>query len=99
MSFNSVDFLMFLPVVVLIYYVLPLKVRYIWLLLASWFFYMCWIPKYIVLLLFATIVSYACGLILEAISIKYTDKGIGIKLKRWGVAGGICANLGNVSFF
>lgn len=99
MAFNSIDFLIYMLIVVSVYYTLPLKVRHIWLLLASWFFYMCWNPKYIVLLLFATIVSYACGLMLEAISIKYTDKGIGVRLKRWIVAGGICANLGMLAFF
>lgn len=39
MAFNSMNFLLFMLLVVLIYFALPLKIRYIWLLLASYFLY------------------------------------------------------------
>ena len=35
MSFNSIDYLLFFPVVVLIYFLLPRKVKMYWLLLSS----------------------------------------------------------------
>lgn len=65
MLFNSTDFLLFFPVVTLIYYIIPHKLRHLWLLGCSYYFYMCWNPKYIVLLLFSTIVTYLSGLFLE----------------------------------
>lgn len=65
MLFNSIDFLIFFPITVFIYYVLPPKVRYIWLLVASYYFYMQWNPAYVLLLLSSTIVTYVGGLILE----------------------------------
>ena len=40
MLFNSVSFLIYFPIVVLINFVLPKKARNIWLLVASYYFYM-----------------------------------------------------------
>lgn len=65
MLFNSINFLFFFPIVVLLYFAIPIKVRYLWLLAASYFFYMCWNAEYALLLLFSTIVTYLCGLFLE----------------------------------
>lgn len=65
MIFNSIEFLIFLPIVIMVYYALPKKVRYIWLLGASYFFYMCWNVKYILLLVFTTLVTYVFALILD----------------------------------
>ncbi len=65
MLFNSIQFLIFFPIVVLIYFLIPQKYRYIWLLITSYFFYMCWNAKYAILLLFSTIVTYACGLLID----------------------------------
>lgn len=39
MVFNSAQFLLFLPLVVLAYYLVPRKGRNLWLLIASYFFY------------------------------------------------------------
>ncbi len=50
MLFNSIDFLIFFPVVVLFYFALPKRVRWIWLLGASYYFYMSWNPRYAVLI-------------------------------------------------
>ena len=44
---------------------MPQKAKNIWLLLASYYFYMCWNPGYIILIVFATLLSYACGLLIE----------------------------------
>ncbi len=65
MLFNSIEFLIFFPVVTLLYFAIPHKVRYIWLLLASYFFYMCWNPKYALLMGFSTISTYFAGLMIE----------------------------------
>lgn len=65
MLFNTMDYLLFLPVVVICYYLLPQKARYIWLLAASYYFYMQWNPVYIVLLFGCTVVTYFSARFLE----------------------------------
>ena len=69
MLFNSMQFLVFLPVVVSLYYLLPQKVKHYWLLVASYFFYMCWNAKYVVLILFTTVVTYTAGICLERVGV------------------------------
>lgn len=65
MLFNSFRFLIFFPVVFLLYWNLPFRFRKYMLLAASWYFYMCWKPEFIVLLLFSTVIDYLCGLGIE----------------------------------
>ena len=65
MLFNSISFIIYFPIVVFIYFVIPKKARYLWLLLASYFFYMCWNAKYAVLLLYSTAVTYVSGLLID----------------------------------
>ena len=65
MLFNSFQFMIFFPIVVLMYFIIPKKVRYIWLLISSYYFYMCWNPKYILLILFSTVVTYLCALAMK----------------------------------
>lgn len=67
MLFNSIDFLLFFPIITLIYFILPKKVRYIWLLVCSYYFYMSWEAKYALLLFLITMLTYVSGIILEAI--------------------------------
>ncbi len=65
MLFNSIDFIIFFPIVVLILWSIPAKARQIWLLVCSYFFYMCWEPKYIVLIFGSTVVTYLSALLME----------------------------------
>lgn len=65
MLFNSVEFLLFFPIAVLGYYVIPKRIRYIWLLLCSYYFYMSWNAKYALLILASTVVTYVGALIIE----------------------------------
>ena len=65
MSFNSWQFLLFLPIVITVYYLLPHKVRWVWLLAASYFFYMFWNAVLIFLIVGTTLVSYGSGLLME----------------------------------
>lgn len=65
MLFNSLQFIVFFPIVVLVYFFIPKRIRYIWLLAASYFFYMCWNPGYALLLLFSTAATYVSGLLLQ----------------------------------
>lgn len=65
MLFNSGSFLIFFPVVVLIYFIVPSKLRYIWLLVTSYYFYMSWNPGYIVLIALSTVITYVTGRLIE----------------------------------
>ena len=65
MLFNSLEFLIFLPIVFLLYWILPQKFRWALLLVASYFFYMYWNWKLVFLILFTTVVSYSAGIFLE----------------------------------
>ena len=64
MRFNSIEFLVFFPTVSLAFYLIPHKCRWLLLLAASYFFYLSWRPKYIVVLLAITAIGYGAGLLL-----------------------------------
>ncbi len=91
MVFNSLDFLIFLPIVLLLHYFVPTKYRWIPLLAASYYFYMYWDSKLIVLILFTTVVSY-----LSAILIEKTDKK---SLKCFYLWATLVTSLGVLVFF
>ncbi len=75
MLFNTPQYILFLPFVVFIYYCLPKKVRYIWLLVSSYYFYMQWNPLYVILLFSCTFLTYLCGRILEILRNRETAVG------------------------
>ena len=65
MLFNSVEFLLFFPAVLLLYFIIPtLKLKNLFLLVASYFFYMCWNPEYALLIFTSTLVTWLSGLFL-----------------------------------
>ena len=61
MVFNSLGFLIFFPIVLILYRIMPLKLRWIGLLGVSYYFYCSWQLDLIYLILFTTLVSYVCG--------------------------------------
>lgn len=65
MQFTTFEFALFFPIVVILYYIMPRKVRRIWLLLASFYFYMSWNPIYAVLILASILITFFCGIALE----------------------------------
>lgn len=65
MLFNSISFAIFLPIVFCVYWELPHKFRCTLLLIASYYFYMSWNPKYVVLILLTTAVSFTAALLVE----------------------------------
>ena len=67
MLFNSIQFLCFFPAVTAIYYILPYRFRYIFLLIASYGFYMCWNTRYALLMLCSTLITYISGIALEKV--------------------------------
>ncbi len=64
MLFNSLEFIIFFPIVVAFYFAINPKYRWILLLIASYYFYMCWNYKYIVLIAFSTIIDYLAGILM-----------------------------------
>ena len=99
MLFNSAQFLVFFPVVVLAYYAIPKRVRYLWLLAASYFFYMCWNAKYALLLLFSTAVTWLGGVLLEWVKDRSMGEAARTRAKKWVVAGSFCLNLAVLFYF
>lgn len=67
MLFNSIQFLIFFPIVVLLYFLVPDSLKNVWLLISSYYFYMCWNAKYALLILFSTLITYFGALVLEKI--------------------------------
>ncbi len=91
MLFNSVAFLIFFPVVTLLFYVIPHKFRWVILLAASYYFYMSWDASLIILILGTTAVSYIAGLIIET-----TDKKA---LRKAAVVIAVASSLAVLFFF
>lgn len=67
MLFNSFQFLIFFPLVVTVYFSLPYKYRWTWLLLASCYFYMSWKPSYILLIFISAGIDYLVALKIDGI--------------------------------
>ncbi len=70
MLFNSIDFAIFFPVVVFVYWLTPSKYRVHLLLSSSFYFYMSWSKKFGLLLAAVILVNYFGGLILGRINSK-----------------------------
>lgn len=67
MMFNTLGFLIFFPIVIAIYFIIPKKVRVYWLLIASYYFYMSWNVGYGTLLFASTFTTYLGGLIISKV--------------------------------
>ena len=65
MLFNSLQFLIYFPIVTILYFWLPHKYRWFLLLTASVIFYMAFIPKYILILLVTILVDYFSAIWME----------------------------------
>lgn len=61
MQFTTFEFIVFFPIVVLCFYMIPKKARELWLLLASYYFYMGWNVQYAFLIFTSTVVTYLCA--------------------------------------
>ncbi|MFT2007196.1 MBOAT family O-acyltransferase [Pontibacter sp. 13R65] len=61
MLFNSFEFLVFFPTVVLLYFLFPHRFRWLVLLIASYTFYMFWRADYAIILVISTLIDYLCS--------------------------------------
>ena len=100
MLFNSLEFLLFFPAVCLCYFVVPYRARYLFLLAFSYFFYMCWNPAYIVLILLSTGITYLCGRILGGMREKGgKDASSAGRRMKMVIAAGFALNIGLLVYF
>lgn len=65
MVFNSLEFLIFYPAVLLVYFLVPQRWRWILLLAASYYFYLSWNVELVFLIVFTTAVSYVAAIVIE----------------------------------
>lgn len=80
MVFSSITFLFyFLPIVLLIYYLVPKKYKNIVLLIASLIFYFYGEPKYTLLMIFSIISTYIFGILINKYK-KYSKLFLGISI-------------------
>ena len=95
MVFSSAVFLLiFLPVVLLLYYVLPARARNPLLLVTSLIFYAWGEPVYILIMLFSTVFDYCNGRLLERLDQKGKPE-----LRKWVLVLSLIGNLGMLGFF
>lgn len=90
MLFNSFEFLLFFPIVTVIYFLLPHRYRWFHLLIASCIFYCAFIPIYILILIFTIVIDYFAGIFIE------NSKG---SRRHFFLVLSICANVGVLSYF
>ncbi len=88
MLFNSVEFLFFLPIVFIFYWLLKnkLKVQNLIIVLFSYLFYGWWDWKFSILIAITTLCSYYCGILIE----RFNGKR---KMQKWISATNIIFNL------
>lgn len=99
MLFNSLHFLIFFPIVILICFSLPAKIRYLWLLAASYYFYMCWDARYVLLLFLSTLITWLSGLGIEWCKERGWSQEKCIRAKKFCVALSVFLNIGVLCYF
>lgn len=90
MLFNSLEFAIFLPIVVLLFFGIPHKYRWLWLLLSSCVFYMAYIPWFILVIGTTIIVDYFAGIFIE--------RHIG-RARKYGLVASLFVNVGILFVF
>ena len=90
MLFNTIEFFGFFIVVLAAFYIAPKSWGKPILLIASYYFYMCWNAKFILLLLVLTVIDYVSGLLIEAVQ---------PQRRKLALLMSLTANLGFLGFF
>lgn len=91
MLFNSIEFLIFLPIVLILFYGIPKKFKWILLLVASYYFYGSWKVTYLSLLAISTVIDF--------VSAQQIAKTNNVKVKKFFLFLSLCANLGILFYF
>lgn len=90
MLFNSLEFVVFFIIVTWLYFLLPHKYRWFHLLAASCYFYMAFVPVYILILGGTIVIDYLAGI--------YIEKATGVKRKFYLLLS-LIANIGVLAVF
>src|SRR5262252_5053833 len=91
MLFNTVDFFVFLAIVLALFYAAPNGLRKYILLAASYFFYASWNYKFLALLLTLTVIDYTAGV--------WIERTLGRRSRKSVLIGSLSANLLFLGFF
>ena len=91
MTFNSWEFLLFYPIVALLYFLLPKKLKWPMFLVASYYFYMCYQAELVFLIFGTTLISWVASKIIE----KSERRGV----RRFWLAITLIASLGVLFFY
>jgi alginate O-acetyltransferase complex protein AlgI len=91
MLYNSLQFLLFYITITILYWYIPNKYRWLLLLLSSCYFYMVFVPKYILIIGFTIIIDYIAGICIEKTTHKQHRKLLLIV--------SLLANIGVLVFF
>lgn len=89
MLFNSLKYAIFLPIVVLLYWLTPQRWRVPILLIASYVFYMSWRPIFVLLILGLTVINYFFGFAISRATVR----------KKLWLTAAIIANLSTLAYF
>ncbi len=90
MLFNSLYFIIFLPIVVVLYYLIKHRYRWVLLFVASSYFYSVFYIPYVLILYLLILIDYVCGILIE--------KSAG-KIKLAWLVISIVSNIGLLSYF
>lgn len=90
MIFNSLEFVIFFVLVTTLYFLLPHRFRWLLLLISSCYFYMTFVPVYIVILAFTIVIDYIAGM--------YIEKSEGHRRKAFFIMS-LLANIGILAVF
>ncbi len=94
MLFNSVEFLIFLPLVFILYWFVfnkDLRIQNLWVLVASYIFYGWWDYRFLSLIAFSSLVDFFIGLQLS--------RNQQEQQRKWLVAASMLVNIGFLGFF
>jgi len=91
MLFNSVEFVIFYIVVTTLYFLVPHKFKWAILLAASCYFYMAFVPVYILILGFTIVIDYFAGIFIEKATKRHQRKML--------LAASLVANIGILAVF
>ena len=82
MSFTTFEFFLFIAAAVIIYYVIPKKLQWIWLLIISYVYYASYDISTVWMLLLTTYVTYRGGILLDRLNEQKPQDGISREEKK-----------------
>lgn len=94
MSFVSMQFLLFVALAVVGYYLIPKKFQWMWLLLFSYIYYASTGAKFLLFIIFTTLTTFSCALSIENVNRQSLDKEKAKLRKRFFVVLGLLLNFG-----